>query len=566
MKIKKALRFLIPLMTATTLAVTLPLVLTSCSNSFTNYKVNHDELNTAVENLSKSATSYDQLINEHFSTTQQIQDFFNNHSKIGIDGSKITEASAVATDGKDGYELITLKLTFTSDYGVNNNSSVELTAKTTFMNGSVTKLFTIKDGIITGLTADGKKEANIKIPAYSYITSIGDSAFSNVQIHEYKTLNGNECNTVLKSVTFEGNNITSIGTGAFDGCTNLTQINWPTNLTSIGDYAFKQTGLTAINLPSSLTSIGTRAFYKDNALTSISFDGSVQNLTLGEACFAANENLVTVSLPEGITTLPKYCLTYNNKMTTVKLPSSLTTIDYMGIGDTNSALTELDLSNTHITILQPSALAQNKSLKTIKLPNTLQQIGINAFYQCTALTSIDIPASVESISCLGAETNNVAGAFTGCSALTTVNFLANTDANNAATSLVIGQDTFNGCSSLNNLVLPSNVTEIQSNAFMSCPKLSSITVNSKTLTVQQLSFDGIGCSSGKIICANDTVKTVINNVCKGWMSGFSVECPTDKPVSSPAGEQDSSNKPSPQADQTEPSKTLVFTPESNQQK
>lgn len=65
-------------------------------------------------------------------------------------------------------------------------------------------------------------------------------------------------------------NLTSIGEEAFSGCSSLTEINLPDNLTSIGGFAFYGcSSLTGIHLPANLTSIGRAPFEYCSNLTKV---------------------------------------------------------------------------------------------------------------------------------------------------------------------------------------------------------------------------------------------------------------------------------------------------------
>ena len=58
-----------------------------------------------------------------------------------------------------------------------------------------------------------------------------------------------------------GNNVTTIGTYAFQNCNSLTSITIPDGVTSIGTYAFNACySLTSITIPDGVTSIGSNAF------------------------------------------------------------------------------------------------------------------------------------------------------------------------------------------------------------------------------------------------------------------------------------------------------------------
>lgn len=84
----------------------------------------------------------------------------------------------------------------------------------------------------------------------------------------------------------------------------------------------------------------------------------------------------------------------------------------------------------------------------VVIPSGVTNIGYNAFYGCTSLTSVVIPDGVTVIGCC---------AFDGCTRLTSVIIT------NGVTS--IKNEAFRDCKCLSSIVLPDNVTEIGKNAF-----------------------------------------------------------------------------------------------------
>ena len=76
----------------------------------------------------------------------------------------------------------------------------------------------------------------------------------------------------VKSVSIQ-NGVTSIGDGAFSGCTGLTSVTIPNGVTSIGHAAFSGcTGLTSVTIPDIVASIGSAAFSGCTGLTEILYN------------------------------------------------------------------------------------------------------------------------------------------------------------------------------------------------------------------------------------------------------------------------------------------------------
>ena len=98
-------------------------------------------------------------------------------------------------------------------------------------------------------------------------------------------------------------------------------------------------------------------------------------------------------------------------------------------------------------------------LTSLTLPAGITSIGDRAFQDCSRLTSLTLPAGITSIGWY---------AFRGCSGLTSLTLPT------GITS--IGYCTFWGCSGLTSLNLPAGITEIGSYAFYGCSGLTSIYV------------------------------------------------------------------------------------------
>ena len=150
------------------------------------------------------------------------------------------------------------------------------------------------------------------------VTSIGKGAFRGVQSVQVSTKNpvfsvdgsGVLINKKEKKLLYVPANVsghytipssvTSIGDGAFWGCSNLTRITIPDSVTSIGDNAFWDCdNLTSVTIGNGVTSIGEWAFEGCSSLRSVTIPTSVTSI--GESAFLGCKNLTSITIPAKFT-------------------------------------------------------------------------------------------------------------------------------------------------------------------------------------------------------------------------------------------------------------------------
>ncbi|MDR0321474.1 MAG: leucine-rich repeat domain-containing protein [Treponema sp.] len=131
-----------------------------------------------------------------------------------------------------------------------------------------------------------------------------------------------------------------------------------------------------------------------------------------------------------------------------------------------------------VKIIAELAFARNQRITRVIIPESVTEIGINAFLDCRNLIGVTLSpnltvisnfsfanSAIESIEIPEGVTTIGTSAFANCSRLTTVTL--------PATIALIETNAFNNCSSLISLTFPSSVTSIQirNNSFSNCRSL-----------------------------------------------------------------------------------------------
>ena len=221
--------------------------------------------------------------------------------------------------------------------------------------------------------------------------------------------------TSLLHLDISDTDVTEIPANAFKDKTTMLSIKLPNGLTTIGDYAFSGTYLSEeLVLPETLETIGNYAFEYCSMITgTLKFNSNLKQI--GRSCFNGCKNLKAVDM---------------------------------------SATAELES-------LSESAFNGCSNLETVKLNNTLKNIGSSTFYGCNKLGDIEFPATIEKIDDY---------AFSGCENLKML------ELSNCESLTSISNYAFENCSSIETVNFPSTLASIGTNAFANCTNLLHMSV------------------------------------------------------------------------------------------
>lgn len=306
---------------------------------------------------------------------------------IVVDGQKIKAQGTDGNNGADGSDGVTPKLEIREGYWwISYDNGVNWTqlGKATGEDGKdadsiiITQdennvYFELADGTVITISKTGQSTPNIIEFKDPYVKTIcvaawdtdGDSELSYVEATAITTL----------GTKFKGNTLIE----------SFEELKYFTHLTSIDDDTFNAcTALTSIQIPASVETIGLRAFKSCSSLANITFEkGSILRDIKGGS----------------------------------KMASDYMSIDYYGAFSDCSALTAIEIPAS-VESIGVAAFSNCKRLASVTFEHSskLKSIGggwsspyggfsYGAFLYCSSLTSIKIPASVETIG---------ASAFKGC--------------------------------------------------------------------------------------------------------------------------------------------------------
>lgn len=339
------------------------------------------------------------------------------------------------------------------------------------------KTITVSEENQNFAVADGALYSADMTTLYRYIGGMADTSFtvpdSVTAISEGAFRN---CKN-LKNIEI-GSSVKSIGKNAFEGCSNLTDISL-TNVTDINYDLFKNcNNLKNIEL-GSVENLYRGAFYGCKSLESITIPASVNYIDDG--MFINCDSLENIILAEGNTrySINDGCLyentilkEYPNAKSAEYTVSSETTEIAASAFEGRTALKSIIIPDS-VESIGERAFAECSSLTEVSLPENLKYIYEYAFYDCTALPSIKLPASLDNVSFM---------TFGNCKSLKSIEFPETEQTG----SLCLSSRAFSNCG-LENVTIPKSVS-LDYIPFYGCYSLKSVKFESKSDYWGKLSY------------------------------------------------------------------------------
>ncbi|MCI9490749.1 MAG: leucine-rich repeat protein [Dorea sp.] len=321
----------------------------------------------------------------------------------------------------------------------------------------------------------------------------------------------------LRNVIFE-EGIKAIPEEIFYGCTGLREVKIPDTVTKIGKEAFMDcVNIERVDTGASVTEIGIRAFANCKSISELKLSKQLVYMD-GEAfvnCISLKEieipktlakcghaflsnggaigpfgycsNLTNVIFEEGITMVPEEIFLGCTGLREVRIPNTVMEIGANAFRECTN-LEKAVLPNGLVAIYG-SAFSNCSNLLEINIPDSVTSMGTYTFESCTAMKKVHLPNKRVTIA---------EGMFSGCTSLVEINW--------PDTVETVGVNAFKNCASLPEVHLPANVKTIGNNAFSGCTALKKFVFSDQVREIGANAFSN--CDALTEIVLPDSLRTL----------------------------------------------------------
>ena len=341
---------------------------------------------------------------------------------------------------------------------------------------------------LTDLSTDAKKDAALADAQFNAIRKVGE-----ITIPE----------TVTAGVTYNG---------VLQGNATYKVIMLRANL-----FRAEESGVTSqitkITIPKTVQHIESRCFDKCENMTEFviegATDGTSQLKEIDSHAFLNCKKLASITLPNSVTYLGENNPTSIEgsgvfegceSLTSFKFPSSYASRNLPSFTFKNCKnLATIDWNGYNPKRLNSCAFWNCDKITWSQVPQSVEELGDECFYDCAALTSVDLSkikkmdtgvfwaTPLTSVEWPAAVTEIPANTFWACGQLTTIKGIPGQPG--AWDNITkIGANAFNMCTALTTIKLPAELKTIDAQAFRSCDHLATVDYGTKVETIGDGAF------------------------------------------------------------------------------
>lgn len=291
------------------------------------------------------------------------------------------------------------------------------------------------------------------------VTNIGKNAFSFCM--------------ALTSIDF-ANTITEIGIRAFENCDSLLSVEIPSSVENIAAYAFAYCdGLISLTIGNGVKTVGEYAFYSCYALSSITIPNSVESI--GKNAFLLAKSATSLTIGNSVKSIGEHAFYRCYMLNSITIPGSVESIDKDAFGYCTS-LTSVTCETENPPTAGTGIFADSDSLTHIYVPAESVEAYKTAtnWSVYEAIIEAIRPSWLregdewdEATKTLTVNSNPVAGAYQE------ITEIEHVIVSEGVTS--IAREAFYYCSALTTIELPASIESIGDYAFQGCPAIVSVT-------------------------------------------------------------------------------------------
>ena len=309
-------------------------------------------------------------------------------SRIAVSSVELNKTSLQMKEGDTETLVATVKPDNATDKTVNWSSS-DASIASVDENGKVTA---IKEGSATIIAKAGEKSTNCFISVVSSaqeIISFADPAAKKACVAKYDKNGDGEVSVQ------EAEAVTS-----FDGLFNdwrsvasFDEIRFFKNVHSLNGVFRECNKLVSITIPDNITSLGTYSFYGCFSLESVTLPSSLSSI--GAYSFYECKSLTSIDIPMNVTSIGESAFMGCYQLRGIIIPEKTTTLGEGAFYQCSSLSSVVFLGN-HVFAIPRLCFYRCQSLESITLPDGISSIGDNAF-EDVAMWKLVVPSSVTSI-------------------------------------------------------------------------------------------------------------------------------------------------------------------------